>query len=182
MFNGPAIANSTRDLCISCASKYDPDCTDCSKTECLSCGPGKTVSDNKMGCRDESCSITYCIICAGNASCSICDAGFKYNRNNRTCEPMSCDIVGCAVCSNTTCASCMQGYTLKNGTCNPVCDRYCDTCTSPNNCGVCKVNYIFDDTIMACKLDCSKGFDSKCAECSSLLSCTKCMAGYVPIF
>lgn len=95
---------------------------------------------------------------------------------------MDCSIVGCAICSNTTCTSCLQGYTLRNGTCNPVCDRYCDLCTTPNNCGLCKLNYIFDDTIKACKLDCSTGFGGNCAECSSLLFCSRCKDGYVSYF
>lgn len=176
------MANTTKEYCISCASRYDAACTDCSKTECLSCGPGKTVTDNKLGCRDEGCNITNCITCAGNLACSVCAPGFKYSQANRTCDAMSCSVVGCAICSNASCTNCMQGYSFKNGTCNPVCDRYCDTCTTPNNCGLCKVNYIFDDTIKACKLDCSQGFGGNCAECSSLLFCSRCKEGYIPFF
>ena len=141
-----------------------------------------------MGCRDESCNIQNCITCAGNASCSICDVGYKYNTANRTCDPMSCTIVGCAVCSNATCTSCMSGYTLRNQTCLPACDPNCDTCTSPNNCGVCRVNYIFDYTIKACKLDCSSGFvcslntkciDTNCKDCGNNTDvCLYCKTGY----
>ena len=124
--------------CATCTKGTGLDCTDCAAgfvfyyRSCLSNCPRGTWFDNvKNKCVD--CP-QYCEACASTTSCTSCSDGFLQHGPGGLCSAVNRCNTGrgfyiandqfclrcpenCATCSGKTCQSCLEGYTLRFGSC-----------------------------------------------------------------
>ena len=104
-FTLDTIANT----CISCTLD---NCQACSATNfCASCLPTFNLVNGSCSCPN----VTV-ISSATPPTCVCSNSSLTYNPVNNTCEN-GCGVANCIACNNSICVTCLQGYVLKNGTC-----------------------------------------------------------------
>lgn len=84
------------------------------------------------------------------------------------------EFVGCQSCDRRKCITCMEGYTLQYGRCNPNCPANCSKCWTPLTCEACNDGYTLENGKCVKKVTCP----ANCATCDSSGVCTKCNGGY----
>ncbi|KAL4506322.1 hypothetical protein ABPG73_017056 [Tetrahymena malaccensis] len=154
-------------------------CTECqtSQTNCTKCAPSHVLRDNVCEpiC-DDSC--LTCFKSIDPNSCTSCNPGFYLSVNNKEVQG-SCKQCQsfCQTCKDgQTCQECIQGYLLqKDGSCSPICDTSCLTCSKPNDrnsCLSCSAPLVLQDR--SCK-QCQ----SFCQTCKDGQTCQECIQGYL---
>ncbi|KAL4502619.1 hypothetical protein ABPG73_014376 [Tetrahymena malaccensis] len=184
--------------CKTCSKPLDSkSCTSCpdgyflSGTECLPCqAPCQNCVDSANKCLSCISSTDYKYISSNNQCQMICDSTCKTcNEPNNLLKCLDCPdgsylINGqCKKCTSpcgncqtspSKCLSCISAdYTLNNSsnTCEPVCDKSCKLCSSPQDaskCTSCQDGFYLDGGICRkCSSPCSKCIDNdqKCTQC-----------------
>jgi hypothetical protein len=123
--------------CQPCSTPYGPSCTACNSSVCTQCAAGRELTSNSQGCVDIRCNISNCAQCSGSKGCYLCDAGYQLSQSGTSCIAVNCSVNYCSRCVGSSCATCIVGYALKNGACQPICDLHCNNCISPGVCGGC---------------------------------------------
>ncbi|KAL4506323.1 hypothetical protein ABPG73_017057 [Tetrahymena malaccensis] len=176
-------------LCQQCTNP----CSECqtSQTKCTKCAPSHILKENvcQPTC-DDSC--LTCSKFIDPKSCTSCNSGFYLSVNNKEVQG-SCKQCSsfCQICKDgQSCQKCISGYLLQdNGSCSPICDASCLTCSKPNDrnsCLSCSAPLIFKNS--QCQ-QCGEGFyfdngscsncSNNCKSCSNKLKCEICMDGYI---
>ncbi|KAL4478585.1 hypothetical protein ABPG74_006820 [Tetrahymena malaccensis] len=192
-----------KNSCITCNTGYTMvnslcqqctyPCSECqtSQTNCTKCAPSHVLSGNvcQPTC-DDSC--LTCSKLIDPNSCTSCSPGFYLLVNNQDVQG-SCKqcLSVCQTCKDgQTCQECIQGYLLqKDGSCSPICDASCLTCSKPNDrnsCLSCSAPLVLQNS--QCQ-QCGDGFyydngscsncTNNCKSCSNKLKCEICLDGYV---
>ncbi|KAL4469881.1 hypothetical protein ABPG72_011102 [Tetrahymena utriculariae] len=200
------------------AIQYCPNnCTNCDDNSCYSCQQGYYPGGlNCLQC-DPSClsclsdGPSSCVICiqpnyyisvkANNNCVSLCDTTQAQYIDNTNLNQKYCRQCGslCQTCMNSSsCASCINGYYLSNGSCLK-CDSSCKTCSASgnSNCIICSQanSYISimqnNQCVSSCDLSQGQYIDLSnpqqmycrlcnisCQTCNSNSLCNSCLSGF----
>ncbi|KAK3091329.1 hypothetical protein FSP39_018982 [Pinctada imbricata] len=147
-----------------CENKCSDKCIRCNQDtgECLQCfgnffGPNCTGSCNN--CIDEKCNKV-------DGQCQLgCKPGYYGPKCNNACQS------GCAVCENgTSCSTCTQGLSYKNGKCVQDCVNCTDVQCDIN--GICQKGCVSGHFGPKCQGMCSSG----CDLCTKGSTCDVCLS------
>ncbi|KAL4506318.1 hypothetical protein ABPG73_017052 [Tetrahymena malaccensis] len=183
--NGYVMIDST---CLQCTYP----CAECqeNQTNCTICERSHLLYGNicEPTC-DESCQ--NCSKLVDPNSCTSCYPGYYLDISNQS-DQGSCKQCqsNCLTCINgQSCDSCIQDYLLQNdGSCTPICDVSCLTCSQPNNknsCLSCSAPYVLQNNL--CQ-QCANGLyyengscvscSQNCQSCQNKVKCDICLEGY----
>ena len=157
-----------------------PGCLSCiSNNNCTSCANGYTLNTNTTTgnsyCSYTGWTIQYPCSQIENGRCIQCYYPFNPSvTQNSQCS--TCNVAYCAVCNTTnlqSCTSCVPGFVLSSGVCNP--PQWSPFCNQNNgsNCLNCIDGYYLSQNSNVC-IPCP----STCTNCVSNGTCLSCMTGY----
>lgn len=171
--------SSINNICHSCTN-LNPNCLQCSSSQCSSCATGFSVNPNyPTECLISQCMIRFCTQCIDSSSCYSCSTGYTPSTNGTFCSLAICSISNCLSCYNSSsCVACITGYQLSSDslTCTLICkDPFCASCLTPALCVSCLGGYSYDVKAGYCKLMCLL---PNCNTCDLSMTCTSCANGY----